>query len=815
MQFNIPMLLKIKILLPLLLVILINNLSAQEYSVSGHVIDSATREPLAFVNMLVNNSGSGGMTDIDGFFSLKSNEPVIKLKLTYVGYAAKEYKVTSGKQQLILLSPVSFELEEVTVIAGENPAHRIIRNVLANREINDPANIRSFSYTSYDKMIFTAAKDTARAPMEVAVDTNDLKMEELMKRQHLFLMESVSEHKYLFPDKSYDKVIATKISGLSDPLFVFLLSQSQPESFYKENISIAGKNYLNPIAQGFDRHYFFWISDTLFGQSKGDSTFVISYRPLKGKNFDALKGLLYISSRGWAIANVIAEPTRSEESFSIRIQQMYELLDGNQWFPVQLNTDIMFNNMSIGSSKPTAIGKSYRKAIVLKPDLVSKEFNEVSVEVVPGANLRDDQFWNTYRKDSLTLLEVNTYRVIDSLGKVHNLDRMSKVMSSLLSGRIPFGVIDLDINKIYRYNVYEKSYLGLGLYTNNNLTRLMSVGGFAGYGFGDKTLKYGGSVRLNLVKYDALTLTAYYSKDLQESGGISFFDDKDAPFGDLNFRNFYISQWVMAESMEAIVKFRPVKYTTLAAGISKADKTPMYDYGWAQASGDVSVISNEFSYGYMIAGIRFAYKEKYVRNQYTQMSAGTDWPVFWLQYTGAKSGFLDGDLTYNRFDFKAIYSKYTKLLGRTFLTMNAGYVDAGIPRSELFNGIGSSGSGFTLYSSNSFSTMRPSEFLSDRYASLFVLHNFGKLLLRSKYFEPDISVAMNAGIGDLQDAQNHRYSQITTMEKGYYETGLVINNILKSSFSGIGIAAYYRMGPYSYPDAGKNLMIRMTLKYAL
>lgn len=807
--------LKIKTLLSLLFIILINNLSAQQFAVSGHVIDSGTREPLAFVNILVNKSGSGGMTDIDGFFSLKSNEPVTSLNLSYVGYAAREYRVTNGKPLIILLSPVSYELEEVTVIAGENPAHRIIRNVLANREINDPANIRSFSYTSYDKMIFTAAKDTARAPVEVAVDTNDLKMEELMKRQHLFLMESVAEHKYLFPDKSYDKVIATKVSGLSDPLFVFLLSQSQPESFYTENISIAGKNYLNPVAQGFDRHYFFWVSDTLFGESVGDTTFVISYKPLKGKNFDALKGLLYISSRGWAIANVIAEPTRPEESFNIRIQQMYELIDGKQWFPVQLNTDILFNNLSIGSSKPMAIGKSYRKKILLRPEMVSKEFSDVSVEVVPEAHLRDNTFWNNYRKDSLTVLEVNTYRVIDSLGKVHNLDRMSKVMSSLMTGRIPFGMIDLDINKIYRYNVYEKSYLGLGLYTNNNLTRLMSVGGFAGYGFGDKTLKYGGSIKLNLIKYDALTFSAEYSKDLEESGGIRFFDDKDAPFGDLNFRNFYISQWDMAESVEAILKIRPVKYTTLAAGIRKADKVPMFNYGWAQPSGDVSVISNEFSYGYMIAGIRFAYKEKYIRNQYSQMSAGTSWPIMWLQYTGAKSGFLDGDLSYNRIDFKASYSVFTKLLGKTSFTMNAGYVDRGVPASELFNGKGSAGSGFTLYSSNSLNTMRPSEFFSDRYTSLFILHNFGKLLLRSKYFEPDISVALNAGIGSLKDAKNHRYAQFETMEKGYYETGVVINNILKSTFSGIGIAAFYRLGPYSLPEAGENLMIRLSLKYAI
>lgn len=787
---------------------------AQQYQITGYIVDSASNEPLAFVNILINDSRNGGMSDIDGHFSIVNNEPISFLKLSYVGYQSVIYIVKSQKQYVIKMSKQTFDLSEINIVAGENPAHRIIRNVLAHRQFNDPENIKSFSYTSYDKMIFTIARDTMASPTTEVADTNDIKLMELMNKQHLFMMESVAEHKYLYPSRSHDKVTAMKVSGFSDPLFVFLLSQSQPTSFYKETISLAGKNFLNPIGAGFEKHYFFWIMDTLYNLKNSDSTFVISFKPIKGKNFDALKGLLYISNREWAITNVIAEPAHAEDPFVIRIQQKYDFIDDQQWFPVQLNTDITFNNISVSSSTPIAIGKSYRKNIILVPEIIRREFDNIAIDVIPEAGLRNEAYWNLYRNDSLTLIERNTYRVIDSLGKVHNLDGMSKMISSLSSGRLPIGLVDLDINKFFRYNQYEKVYLGLGLYTNNNLTRLISTGGYAGYGFGDKTLKYGASLKLNLLKYNGLGLTFRYRNDLNESAGIRYFDDGTVPFSDLNFRNFFIQNWDKVESIEAIANFRIMRYVSGGVGVSKADKMSMFDYAWQQPAGDVSILTSEHTMGYLTAGFRFAWKEKFVRNQYEQVSMGTKYPILWMQLTVSRKGFLDGQVDYNRLDLKTTWSVFNKLAGKTSFILNGGIIDTDAPYSELFNGRGSAGANFSLYSSGSFSTMKPAEFLSDRYASFFLLHNFGKLIMRTKLFDPEISVALNIGIGSLDQPESHRFINFKTMEKGFYESGLVVNNLLKSSFSGIGIGVFYRMGPYSFAKASENLMLRFTIKYS-
>jgi hypothetical protein len=81
------------------------------YYVSGKVTDSKTREPLAFVNIVINNSQYGGTTDIDGKFRLRSYVPVQKLQLSYVGYVPVAFPVGSRTENLsIQMTQTKIEL---------------------------------------------------------------------------------------------------------------------------------------------------------------------------------------------------------------------------------------------------------------------------------------------------------------------------------------------------------------------------------------------------------------------------------------------------------------------------------------------------------------------------------------------------------------------------------------------------------------------------------------------------------------------------------------------------------------------------------
>ena len=55
----------------------------------------------------------------------------------------------------VALKPTTFNLNEVTIEAGENPAHRIIDSLMAHRKANNPNSLASYKYNIYDQMVIT------------------------------------------------------------------------------------------------------------------------------------------------------------------------------------------------------------------------------------------------------------------------------------------------------------------------------------------------------------------------------------------------------------------------------------------------------------------------------------------------------------------------------------------------------------------------------------------------------------------------------------------------------------------------------------
>ncbi len=788
-------------------------LNGQEYKLQGRISDSITREPLPFVNILINNGPKGGMTDIDGRFSFSETTPFRTLKMSHVGYRPVQIEV-KGTHMQIGMSPVLMELSEVMVVAGENPALRIIRNAVANRKKNNPARIPFYTFTSYDKMIFTANADSVSDRVDATgMDMN--KLRETLEQQHLFMMESVSEHSYTAPDKSYDKIIATRVSGLKDPLILFLVSQLQSTSFYDESITIVNTPYINPISPNSWNHYYFALRDTLFHEDGSDSTFVISYKPQQGTNFNGLQGLLYISSNGWAIRNVTAVPAREDEKMAVKIQQLYEFVEGKQWFPVQLNTEITFNSMNFNGVKLVAVGKSYRRQIDFPESIKKQAPVNISAEIMPEASGRDQEFWQQYRVDSLTMREWNTYRVIDSLGRMHHFDERKKGLNALLTGRLPVGYVELNLNRLFRYSKYEGLYAGLGLSTSDKLSQTIKVGGYWGYGFVDQQAKYGGDLQFKLHPHGNLMLNLNYDYDLSESAGTTFFDDAPGFLNMLSFRDFYVNNMDLGEKTSAMLTFRMLKYVKAGIGVSSETKQACYPYGFREAYDVFAVITDKHHFGKITAGIKFAWGERFIRDRLNQVSTGTKFPELWLQYTRGQKGLFDGQFDFNRIDMKLKATANFRFVGKTTFWLAGSLVDGEVPMSELINGRGGGGSGFSLFSPFSFTTMKPEEFLNDRFAAVFISHSFGNLLFRTEKFKPVPSLVFNAGVGNLENPERHRFPELKTMEQGYFEGGLLIDNIISSHISSIGAGVFYRMGDYGYDSFGKNLFFRLSINYAL
>jgi len=813
----------------LILLILINtllnvfsiNLYSQSYHISGKIYDSTTKEPLAFVNIVANNSNYGDISDIDGKFNLKSPDKINFLTLSYVGYKKATIHVSEKTSDLqIFLVKENIELSGVVIRPGQNPADIVINKAIERKKINDPENISAFRYKSYSKI--NAEWHPNESYYSDSSKNQSFQKDELFEKikkekeeNNIFIMESFSERIYKSPDKSYEKVIGTRISGFKNPNFASLATDVQPFGFYNDFIrfSIIGeKDYINPISSGSTNRYLFTMQDTLLLDK--DSVFIISFKPKKNKTFNSLEGLVYINSNGYAIQNIIAQPD-GKGLWEIKIQQKYELINGKYWFPVQLNYDWLLPKYPTNKIGMVISGRRYVKYIKLLPELKNSDFPSDRIILTDSAGKRKDIFWEQHRIDSLNKKEKATYVKVDKLGSKYMFDYYQRAVPELMDGYLPIGPIDFSLDKLFEYNSYEGIRLGAGIRNNDKISRYFYIGGYFGYGFKDKTTKYGGNFQLNFNKTKDLFLNLIYYYDYNLPGTTDYYK--------MGFSQYWYSymqnRFDATEYRGVEFGFRPFKYTSMALKLNSSFVKPLYDYAYVNNPEDSSTIS-DYWFTEATLATKIVYKERLKTafgRRISFESGEFQYPIFYITYTHGFNNILGGNFDYDKL-IVAVQKKFRiKGLGVTSFSVEGGYIWQDLPYSRLFNGKGSYNKTLQTVISNTFEAMNVNEFISDKFVYIFFTQDFERLLFETKKFKPEFKIVTNIGFGNLKDPSRQKNITFKTMERGYYESGLIIDNILRVNllnicYIGLGGGAFYRYGYYSYPKAIDNAAFKLSFK---
>ena len=154
-------------------------------------------------------------------------------------------------------------------------------------------------------------------------------------------------------------------------------------------------------------------------------------------------------------------------------------------------------------------------------------------------------------------------------------------------------------------------------------------------------------------------------------------------------------------------------------------------------------------------------------------------------------------------------------MGDTRFALLAGKVSSDVPYGRLYAGL-SSYKPFTLESEQSFGTMRFNEFVADRFIALFVKQDFGKLLIRPRgKFQPELALVHNLGFGMLSNGAQHENITVESYGKGYFEGGLLMNNLVRVQLFKYGLGVLYRYGPYAFPKTIDNFALKLTLQFNL
>ena len=107
-----------KHVLAFMAVMLLGSVYSQS-QVSGSVSDSDNMAGIPGVNVVIEGTSVGTVTDFDGNFVLNSNQaPPFNLVISYVGYSAQTVSVTSSGQDISVSLSAGQNLEEVVISAG-------------------------------------------------------------------------------------------------------------------------------------------------------------------------------------------------------------------------------------------------------------------------------------------------------------------------------------------------------------------------------------------------------------------------------------------------------------------------------------------------------------------------------------------------------------------------------------------------------------------------------------------------------------------------------------------------------------------------
>jgi hypothetical protein len=795
--------------------------STSQTHLKGRIIEKDSKLPIPFASIVYQKQSlqKGSISDIYGRFEINESN-ISTIIVSCVGYKQAMIKIASEvnpSNVIVELETAIQELNEIFVTPANNPAIRIIKNVLENKRNNNFENYKKYSYQCYFKTII----DFKLSDEETQHDSLVIDKSKPLKNRAPFISECVMSCLKINKRIEY-KINAQKTSGFKDPMLVqtFVSFFQNSISFYNNSISLLEiptngdrsiVEYVSPLSDDCLSGYNFELEDSYLNSS--DSIFIVNFHPKKAKNFNGLKGTLFISSNGFAIKNIVAEPSE-KGLIGFKFRQDYEFIN-NKWFPTKLDEEIgwIANKVNKNTNAyPVYLITSRIDSIKYDLEISTRKINLDKVYLDESSLKKSDLILSSARPDSLSLREQNTYHFLDSIGEKKNFDYWAKLYPKLMVGKIPIKWFDLDLNSFYNHNTYEGSRLGIGLLTNEKLSKVISLGGFVGYGFRDEKLKYGGQVIFDLNKDNEQQLKLSYQNNLKELG----FEISN------DYSKVSLSEYIrsnMGSLFDSKIEkkiefgFRTLRFLKVSTSLSLNEISPTYLYSFKDVE-----LTNYYADEIQFSA-KYAVGEELgtIGNQRVVNNEGN--PIINIIYKRGTNLFNKSSFQYNRIEATIDFMAYKGRVGQSNFRLATGFIDSSLPYGLLFTCEGSKNKNIPLIINNSFQTMSPYEFLSDKYMHLFFSHNFGSLLINTKKFKPQFIIVQNAGWGALKNFDNQGID-FNTKDKIYIESGLIINNILKLNYINMfyinfGVGGFYRYGNYGFDNFNENIALKLSMSVSL
>lgn len=802
----------------LFLLLFVCTLQASAQTVKGTIADAETRRALPFATIRQGDTKQGIVSDINGKFSFQLLSGINTLHVSYVGYESKRVPITNI--DTIFLIPAAAVTEEVVIRPPYEKIKRIVNTAIRNKDNNNPDKYAQYTYEIYYKMYvdllpnegFAKVKTVKRNKLDTLSESDRKladsmiaasrkEMDSIRNSMHIIFSETYSEVAFERPAKRQENVLASRFSGFKKTFFTNIITGVLPFHAYDDYIKLNATDYVSPLSNGWQSRYQFDLADEIL--EGNDTIFILKYKPKKGITFKSLTGILYIHSNGYAISHITATTPDTGDGRTFKMQQIYRHVNG-KWFPRELNYDFIFKKYPLPELGMVWSGHSIIDSVSFDGSRGIRFDKAHSVKLHDSVDLRTEAEWARYRFEEVSKKELNTYTVMDSTMKEAGVDKFFSNATNIAIGRIPIKFIDLDLTRLIAYNTYEGTRLGLGLYTNDRVSKYFSAGGWFGYGFKDKVMKYGGSARFFPTGKKEHWIELAYQNNYRNTGNVNIHPEVDRQT---------LQTWLLAK-VDRIEEFSAAAhgrlgYYELELRGRKQTLTPQYAYSFNEtgANGKYDVTEGSLN-------LRYAYGEKRTPFAGYYFAAGTKYPIIYLQLSAGKveSG------TYSANYMKAIaavtYSVHINRWGKDNFKLMGGIIqtdnDKALPQSLLMAGNGYRlKNDFQFYAWGGFLTMLPYSYFSDRFASLMYRHDFDRYFYSTKFSKPYLSLAHNMLYGTLNKANMAANPGIIAPKDGYHESGLLLNQLLRIdylnlAYINLNAGVYYHWAPkYDWKANGR------------
>ncbi|QYJ69286.1 DUF5686 family protein [Flavobacterium litorale] len=822
-----------------LLLLLISLPIQAQFTVTGNVRESAHNNPLPFAT-ITTDKGKTLVADIDGKFSTTATQ---WFTINYIGYQQQKVTVIPGKKNYsIVLQPSSEELDEL-VLERNNNANTLIRKILYKKPENDPRQrLGSFVYKSYNRLVVTANPDSITGRLDSIygyenavkvfekIDSTDFKFKKLIEQQHIYQTEKVSEFKFNKKQGLKENVLATRMAGFKQPLYEVIGLTLQSYSVYANTIELVETNYAGPLSSNALKNYHYKILDTVAIDNR--SVYVVFFTPKRKRKSRKLEGLLYVDKENYGIAKAVFRVSNVLDITSTHIFKYDEGL--NLWFPSEkklkivkgdnkedikiLGETITFDGSNKDNDKREKDASDY---VYLLSESVNFEYEynipvkiknqSVGIEIKEEAINRPEAYWNSYRIDTMDNRSMKTYIALDSIVAKEKLEKKIILGKKIINGYLPVGSVDIDLREIVKYNDYEGFRLGIGGVTNDKISEYFRLDGYGAYGTKDGVFKYsgGGSVRLD--NYSSSWLGVSYTDDILEIASTSFVTDNKV-FKIYDPRPINISTFYEHITWRTYVKSKLIPKSDTHFEMNHDRIYPKFNYTFLPNGSSYQ----RFDLVTALAAVQWSPFSDFMQTPQGRIEVNKRYPKFTFQYTQSVSDILGSDLTFGKFDFKMEAEKRYLSGQKTSGLIQTGIALGNTPLTHLYNTSPNNLNKDTILQritfagKNSFETMYFNEFFSSRYAMAQLKHGFSRFAIFNAVKLAPVLVTRVAW-GNMENPERHEGIEYDTLEKGYYESGLELNEI----FKGFGFSAFYRYGPYHLSGFDKNISVKISFMLSL